>query len=184
MMKVAQGSKKTSTITFRLDDGTITKLRNLSRIQEVSTNTLVNQALRRFIDWDVYLPRSGFVILTRPVLKKILDGLDEKLIVEIASTIGKEEIEDIVLFMRGKVELRSFLSWYETMMLNSSVQTSHLIDDGVHSIVLKHDLGKKWALYQKTILELVFKQVLHKNVELEYDNNTIRIAFADDETED
>jgi hypothetical protein len=142
----------------------------------------VNQALRRFIDWDVYLPRSGFVILTRPVLKKILDGLDEKFIVEIASTIGKEEIEDVVLFMRGKVDLRSFLSWYETMMLNSSVQTSHLIDEGVHSIVLKHDLGKKWALYQKTILELVFKQVLHKHVELGYDNNTIRIAFADDET--
>src|SRR5579872_652521 len=181
MMKMVPGSKKTSTITFRLDDGTINKLRNLSHVQEVSTNTLVNQALRRFIDWDVYLPRSGFVILTRPVLKKILDGLDEKFIVDLASTIGKEEIEDIVLFMRGKVDLRSFLSWYETMMLNSSVQTSHLIDDGVHSIVLKHDLGKKWALYQKTILELVFKDVLHESIELDYDNNTIRIAFADDE---
>ena len=181
MMKMVPGSKKTSTITFRLDDGTINKLRNLSRVQEVSTNTLVNQALRRFIDWDVYLPGSGFVILTRPVLKKILDGLDEKFIVDLASTIGKDEIEDIVLFMRGKVDLRSFLSWYETMMLNSSVQISHLIDDGVHSIVLKHDLGKKWALYQKTILELVFKEALHKNIELEYDNNTIRVAFADDE---
>ncbi|MDE1763826.1 MAG: hypothetical protein KGH88_06245 [Thaumarchaeota archaeon] len=179
-MNSASGSKKTSTITFRLNETTINKLRNLSQVQEVSTNTLVNQALHRFIDWDVYLPRSGFVILTKPVLKKILDGLDEEFIVELASTIGKGEIEDIVLFMRGKVDLRSFLSWYETMMLNSSVQTSHLIDDGVHSMVLKHDLGKNWALYQKTILELVFKDVLHKKMEIECDNNTIRVAFADD----
>ncbi|HJU14753.1 MAG TPA: hypothetical protein VJ792_09900 [Candidatus Nitrosotalea sp.] len=181
-MNTIGGSKKTSTITFRIDDGTINRLRDLSRVQEVSTNTLVNQALRKFIDWDVYLPRSGFVILTKPVLKKIFEHLDEKLVVELATKLGKEEIEDTALFMRGKVDLRSFLSWYETMMLNSSVQTSHVIDGGLHSMVLKHDLGKNWALYHKTILGLVFKEVLHKNVELEYDNNTIRIVFTDDET--
>lgn len=182
MLRTVAGSKKTSTITFRLDDGTINRLRNLSKSQEVSTNTLVNQALRKFIDWDVYLPRSGFAILTKPVLKKIFEGLDKKFIVELATKVGKEEIEDIVLFMRGKLDLQSFLSWYETMMLNSSVQTSHLIDDGLHSMVLKHDLGKKWALYQTTILELVFNEVLHKNIELNYDNNTIRAVFTDDGT--
>ncbi len=182
MMNVVSNSKKTSTITFRLDDGTITRLRDLSKVQEVSTNTLVNQALRRFIDWDVYLPKSGLVTLTKPVLKKIFENLNEKFVVELATTIGKEEMEDIVLFMRGKVDLKSFLSWYETMMLNSSVQTSHLIDGGLHSMVLKHDLGKNWALYQKTMLELIFKELLHMNVELEYDNNTIQVVFTDDGT--
>ncbi len=182
MYNTLRNSKKSSTITFRLEENTINKLRNLSRTEEVSTNTLVNRALRRFIDWDSYVPRSGFVLLTRPVLKKILDNLDEKFIVEIASTIGKEEIQDLLLFMRGKVDFDSFLSWYETMMLNSSVQTSHLIDDGIHSMVLKHDLGKNWALYQKTILELFFNEVLHKNAEIEYDKNTIRMAFTDEES--
>ena len=177
-MNNAGGSKKTSTITFRLDDLTINKLRDLSKVKEVSTNTLVNQALRKFIDWDVYVPRSGFVSMTKPVLKKIFEKLDDKFVVEIASKIGKSEIEDIVLFMRGKIDLESFLSWYETMMLNSSVQTSHMIDGNIHSIVLKHDLGRKWALYQTTILELVFRKVLHKNVELEHDQNTIRLVFT------
>ncbi len=181
MLNAVNGSKKTSTITFRLDDGTINRLRDLSKVQEVSTNTLVNQALRKFIDWDVFLPKSGLVILTKPVLKKIFEELDEKFVMELASKMGKEEIEDIALFMRGKIDLRSFLSWYETMMLNSSVQTSHLIDGGIHNMVLKHDLGRNWALYQKTILELVFKEILHKNVELEYDNNMIRVVFTEDE---
>lgn len=180
-MNQINGSKKTSTITFRLDDGTINRLRDLSRVQEVSTNTLVNQALRKFIDWDVYLPKSGLVILTKPVLKKVFEELDEKFIIDLASKMGKEEMGDIALFMRGKVDLRSFMSWYETMMLNSSVQTSHLIDGGIHNMVLKHDLGKNWALYQKTILELVFKEMLHKNLEIEYDNNTIRVVFTEDE---
>ncbi len=156
MMKTVNGSKKTSTITFRLEDDTIHRLRGLSQMQEVSTNTLVNQALKRFIDWDVYLPRSGFVILSKPVLAKLFDNLDEKFVVEIASTIGREGIEDIALFMRGKVELNSFISWYETLMINSSVQISHLVDNGFHTMVLKHDLGNNWSLYQKTILELIF----------------------------
>ncbi|MDE1767636.1 MAG: hypothetical protein KGI27_15385, partial [Thaumarchaeota archaeon] len=164
MMKAISGSKKTSTITFRLDDDAIHRLRDLSKVQEVSTNTLVNRALKRFIDWDVYLPRSGFVILSKPVLKKLFDGLDEKSVVEIASTIGKEGIEDIALFMRGKVELTSFISWYETLMINSSVQVSHLVDNGFHNMVLKHDLGRKWSLYQKTILELIFKELFQKKI--------------------
>lgn len=181
MMNMVNGSKKTSTITFRLDDGTIHRLRDLSKVQEVSTNTLVNQALRKFIDWDVYLPKSGFVMLPKPVLKKIFEGLDKEFILDLATKTGREEVEDIALFMRGKMDLKSFLSWYETMLLNSSVQTSHMIDGGVHSMVLKHDLGKKWALFQKTILEHVFKEVLHKNVEIEYDNNTLHVVFTDDE---
>ena len=180
MMKAVSGSKKTSTITFRLDDDTVHRLRDLSKVQEVSTNTLVNQALKRFIDWDVYLPRSGFVILSKPVLKKLFDGLDEKSVVEIASTIGKEGIEDIALFMRGKVELISFISWYETLMINSSVQVSHLVDNGFRNMVLKHDLGRKWSLYQKTILELIFKELFQKKIELECDKNTIRVMFTDD----
>ncbi|MDE1871937.1 MAG: hypothetical protein KGH99_00485 [Thaumarchaeota archaeon] len=180
MMKAVNGSKKTSTITFRLDDDTIHRLRDLSKVQEVSTNTLVNQALKKFIDWDVYLPRSGFVILSKPVLKKLFDGMDEKSVVEIASTIGKEGIEDIALFMRGKVDLTSFISWYEILMINSSVQISHLVDNGFHNMVLKHDLGRKWSLYQKTILELIFKELFHQKIELECDKNTVRIMFTDD----
>ena len=180
MMKAVSGSKKTSTITFRLDDDTIHRLRDLSKVQEVSTNTLVNQALKRFIDWDVYLPRSGFVILSKPVLKKLFDGMDETSVVEVASTIGKEGIEDIALFMRGKVELISFISWYEILMINSSVQISHLVDNGFHNMVLKHDLGRKWSLYQKTILELIFKELFQKKIELEFDKNTVRVMFADD----
>lgn len=181
MMKTVNGSKKTSTITFRLDDDTIHRMRGLSRMQEVSTNTLVNQALKRFIDWDVYLPRSGFVILSKPVLAKLFDNLDEKFVVEIASTIGREGIEDIVLFMRGKVEMNSFISWYETLMINSSVQISHLVDNGFHTMVLKHDLGNNWSLYQKTILELIFRELLQKKIEIECDKNTVRVMFTDDE---
>ena len=182
MIDSANGSKKTSTITFRLDDGTINRLRDLSHVQEVSTNTLVNQALRKFIDWDVFLPKSGFVMLTKPVVKKIFDGMDKQFLIELASKMGKEENEDIVLFMRGKVDQRSFLSRYETMILNSSVEICHMFDDGVHNMVLKHDLGRNWALYQKTILELVFKDVLQKNIEIEYDNNTMHVVFTADES--
>lgn len=181
MMNVVNGPKKTSTITFRLDDATLHRLRDLSKVREVSTNTLVNQALKRFTDWDFYLPRSGFVILCKPVLKKLFNGLDEKSVVEIASTIGKEEIEDIALFMRGKVELASFISWYEILMINSSVQISHLVDNGFHNMILKHDLGKNWSIYQKTILELIFKELFQKKIELECDKNTVRVMFADDE---
>jgi hypothetical protein len=65
-------------------------------------------------------------------------------------------------------------------MINSSVQISHLVDNGFHNMVLKHDLGKNWSLYQKTILELIFKELFQKKIELECDKNTVRVMFTDD----
>ncbi|MGI0065622.1 MAG: hypothetical protein ACREA5_00645 [Nitrosotalea sp.] len=42
-------TKKTTTITFRLDENTIQRLRHESSNKQVSTNTLVTQALKRFL---------------------------------------------------------------------------------------------------------------------------------------
>ncbi len=172
-------SKKTSTITFRLDDDTIKRLRSESASKQVSTNTLVNQALKRFLDWDLHESSAGFVSLSKPVFLKIFNNLKQKDIVDIASHLGKTEIQNIALFMRGKIDLKSFLSWFELRMINSTVHVNHVDDDGLHRYVMKHDLGKNWSLYNKTILELIFKDVFHKKIEINIDKKMISFEIQE-----
>ncbi|HKU32338.1 MAG TPA: hypothetical protein VJR22_00645 [Candidatus Nitrosotalea sp.] len=172
-------SKKTSTITFRLDDEVLARLRDESNKRQVSTNTLANQALRRFLEWDIYEPVSGFVMINKPVFIEIFGKMTQDDVVSIASRIGKNEVRDIALFMRGKMDLISFLSWFETRMINSSVQVSHTKDNGSHTYVMKHDIGKNWSIYHKTILELLFQEAFNRKIAVKAEKNTIAFQFSE-----
>ncbi len=176
---MSSASKKTSTITFRLDDDILKRLRDESNKRQVSTNTLVNQALRRFLEWDIYEPVSGFVMINKPVFTEIFGKMKQEEIVSIASRIGKNEVRDIALFMKGNMNLISFLTWFETRMINSSVQVSHTNDDGFHTYVMKHDIGKNWSIYHKTILELIFQEVFNRKIAVKAEKNTISFQFSE-----
>jgi len=176
---LSSASKKTSTITFRLDDDILKRLRDESNKRQVSTNTLVNQALRRFLEWDIYEPVSGFVMINKPVFTEIFGKMKQEEIVSIASRIGKNEVRDIALFMKGNMNLISFLTWFETRMINSSVQVSHTNDDGFHTYVMKHDIGKNWSIYHKTILELIFQEVFNRKIAVKAEKNTISFQFSE-----
>ena len=171
--------KKTATITFRFDEELIEKLQSEAKAHQISTNMLATQAMRRFLEWDIYLPKIGLVSLNKPVFVKIFENLKEKEVIEIASTVGKDEVRDVALFMKGDVTIDSFMSWFEIQMVNSSVQVSHMSENGIHTFVMKHDLGKNWSLYNKKILELIFDELFHKKIDVKYNKNTFALRFSD-----
>jgi hypothetical protein len=166
-------------MTFRLDEQIIKKLRLESDNRQISTNTLVNQALRRFLEWGMFEPTAGFVMVNKPVFSEVFGKITQKEIIDIASRVGKNEVRDIALFMKGNTDLLSFLSWFEIRMINSSVQVSHSNNDGFHTYVMKHDIGRNWSIYHKTILELIFQEVFNRKILVKADKNTISFQFSE-----
>ena len=179
MKEITDVKKKTATITFRFDTELIDKLQKEAKQHQVTTNTLATQALKRFLEWDIYQPRVGLVSLNKPVFVKIFQNLKEKEVIEIASTLGKDEMRDVAMFMKGETDVNSFMAWFEMQMLNSSVHVSHMIDAGTHTFVMKHDLGKNWSLYNKVILELIFEELFQKKVDVKYDKNMFALRFSE-----
>ncbi len=178
MEETYSNKKKTSTITFRFDSELIDKLHKEAANHQVNTNTLATQALKRFLEWDIYQSRIGLVNLNKSVFTKIFDSLSEKKVIEIAS-VGKDEMLDIAMFMKGETNVISFMSWFEMQMINSSVQVSHMSDKGMHTFVMKHEIGKNWSLYNKTILELIFQELFHKKIDIKYDKNMFALRFSE-----
>ena len=175
---MVETAKKTATITFRFDVDLIERLQREAKNHQVNTNTLSTQAIKRFLDWDIYQPRIGLVSLNKPVFVKIFNKLSEKEITDL-SKIGKDEIRDSAIFAKGEVDVVSFMSWFEMQMLNSSVQVSHMNDDGEHTYVMKHELGKNWSLYHKNILEQIFEELFHKKITVKHDKNMFALRFAE-----
>ena len=126
----------------------------------------------------MYESTVGFVIINKQVFVHVFNKLDEKEIVDVATSVGKDEVKNMALFMNGRIDIRSFLAWFELRMINSAVQVSHIHeDDGFHKYVMKHELGKNWSVYHKTILESIFEEVFNKKIDINIDKTMISFEF-------
>jgi hypothetical protein len=168
-------SKKSATMTFRIDEDVLNKLRAESEHRETSLNTFVNQIFKRYVEWDMFESKVGMIPIAKPIVVELFGKMKQDEVTDMAVRIGKNVVRDIALFMKGDINLESFLSWLETRMKTSSIEINHNIKNGTHTVILKHELGANWSLYHKTVLELIFREVLDKNINFEY--NTAMISF-------
>jgi hypothetical protein len=145
------------TVTFRISKKVIDSFRKQSEESGVSMNALVNQILRHYIDWDIFGPRIGMVPFPKAVLRKIFAEMDVDQIIELASSVGKNTAIDMAIFMKGRIDVLAFISWIESRMRNSGFEIMHRIDStkGIHTVTIKHDLGKNWSIYLRTMLESI-----------------------------
>ncbi|HEX5519645.1 MAG TPA: hypothetical protein VFX18_04325 [Candidatus Nitrosocosmicus sp.] len=169
--------KKTSTMTFRIDDNVLRILRSESERHQISLNTLINQLLKRFVEWDMYESKVGMIPIAKPIVVELFNKMSKEEISKMALDIGKNAVHDISLFMKNKMDLDSFLSWFETRMNSSLTETNHSIQNGFHVYVLKHELGENWSLYHKIILQSIFNEIFEKTVDIQISNTTIRFKF-------
>ena len=171
-----------ASLTFRLDEDNVKKLRIEAQKQGISLNSFVNQMLKSFLDWYIFEPKVGFVPILKPVVKELFTKLSKEQITQIAANTGKEEVQNAVYFMKGKIDLDSFLSWLENRMKNSSIQVSHTFDrpSMTHTYVIKHDICENWSLYLKQIIEYVFNDVFQKKVELSESSSMLTFKFNEE----
>lgn len=156
-------NSKSITMTFRINENVLEKMKENTEDRDISLNTLANQIFKRYIEWESYQPKLGMIPIARPVLIQLFENIDEEKIVDIATNVGRDVVKDIALFMKHRIDIDSFLEWFETRMKTASVEISHQEMDGnrkVHSYIIKHDLGKNWSLFHKTIFESILQELL------------------------
>jgi len=171
----------TASITFRIEESNIKKLRSEAEGQGVSLNSLVNQILKSFLEWHIFEPKVGMVPIAKPIVQELFTKMSKEQIADIAMRVGKNEVRSAALFMKeGKLDLESFLSWFESRMKNSSIQINHAYDPNnrTYTYVMKHDICENWSLYFKTILEYIFNEVLGKRVYFNTSNTMLTFKFT------
>lgn len=163
-------------MTFRIDEDVMHELENTTKRERISLNIFVNHILRRYIDWDMHLENNaGMIPMSKSVIDRLFKNMREDEVIKLANETGVSSIHNIALFMKGKLEPDSFMSWVLSRMQNSSasinVKTGE--DGGVQRFVIKHDLGYKWSLYHRTIVESIFYGILHKPINITTTDSTL-----------
>ena len=182
-------SKKTQSITFRLDSHTIDELQREADQNQISLNVLVNQVLKRYSDWDRYESRIGMMPVPKAMLTSLIDkaidmakknGIKEEdigpfrdQIIKQAAQVAFDIMKDAVLFMKKQYNLWVVLSVLQEYMKISGINSDHRIEGGrKHVFVIQHELGENWSLFIKELLKLIFENLAKVKVDASVTPNT------------
>ncbi len=176
--RYSNNKRPTTTVTFRLDANTVKKLQTEAKDNDISLNTLVNQIMKRFVEWDAFESKVGMVLVAKPVVAELFAKMTKDQVIDLATRIGKSAIRDISLFMKGELSVTSFLSWLEARMRTCS-QVNYQQENGVKKYIFRHELGENWSLYHKTIADLIFAESLSRAIDIEMSNTMLIFTIHD-----
>src|SRR5919109_2096853 len=170
-------NRKTTTITLRIDTDIMQNLYNKAEQDAISLNTLVNQILKRYVEWDMFEAKVGMIPLSKPVAKELFQRLSREDIIKMAKDVAKNAVYDIALFMKGgKMDPDLFVSWFLSRMKNCSEITKANVgeesSESIHTYIIKHDLGENWSLYHKALLESIFNDLLARPIQINTTSTT------------
>ena len=183
-------SIRTRSITFRLDPNTVDNLQREADQKEISLNVLVNQVLRRYVNWDTFEPKIGMMPVPKIILstcfnKAILaaneSGMNQDEIeslrdemIKSAAEISFSLIKDSALLMKRTCNLWTVLEILQEYMKVSDMKSDHRIEAGNnHVFIIQHELGENWSLFTKVLLNLIFENLASVRPDFNTTPNTI-----------
>ena len=170
-------SKKTKPLTFRIETKILEKIRKEGGNNQISVSNFINKILKRYVEWDSYESKVGMIPIPKLLVEKLFEKRSTQEIIDLATNVGKNELEDILLFMNKKIDWILFLNWFELRLQNSAIEIVHTVEANKHTFIMKHGMGENWSLYHKTIFELISKENSKNPVHINYNSRIISIEF-------
>lgn len=171
-------SKKTSTITFRIDKEYEKILRQDSELKGVSLNVLANQIFRDYAEWDRYMKSFGTIVLSRDAFKLIIDELDEKSVISLGVKIGESAPKEFILFKWKDLNSYNVTSFMKMFFDHCGYgKYDHQTQHDKHIFGIRHDLGYRGSLFLKSYLEAVIRSTLGKQCVSTVSDNSLTVSF-------
>jgi hypothetical protein len=186
-------TRKTKSITFRLDSLVVEELQRDANEGEISLNVLVNQVLKRHVEWDRYEKKLGMMPIPKLMLATLIDeamqlAADAKIadlesyrnrIVNNAAQTALKLMKDSVLFMRKEYSFWTVLDVLRQYMKVAGIVSDHRIETGrKHVFIIQHDLGDNWSLFAKELLSKIFIELAQVRAEISVTSKTVRAEIS------
>jgi hypothetical protein len=160
-------------ISIRLANLTVDKLKEEAKNEGITLNTLVNQIFVEYLQWDRTASKAGWVVVLSDVVKKLMNELDDKTLYKIA-VLTADSHKDIRLMMTGDDTLDGFFSILRNRLRKSGIDYTESHEKGMIKFVIHHNMGKKWSFFYKTQHERMLKN-LGQTSACDFTDNTLVI---------
>ena len=171
--------KKTSTITFRIDENYAKSLRKEAEEKRISLNTLANQIFGDHVDYGQFMKKFGMVEMSKGSFKNLLGVLDEKNIINFAKSIGSTEPKDFILFKWKKLTPDSITEFIKMYFEHCGYGMCDMqTNDSVSEVSIHHDFGEKGSIFLKAFLEAIVQSTLERDSDVIITANSVTLKFS------
>ncbi len=151
---------KTVPKSFRIDESALTAIEKEAVAQQVTPNTLVNQILTQFSEFERFAKRINTVKPSGFVFRGILEAADVDKIIQVAKTAGSSIPQAFVTAKNRKVDVDSLLDHLRILAIYAHLyEYSENLDSQRQVATLMHDFGLNWSIFLVHYITSMFEQV-------------------------
>ncbi len=170
MLRSYQFKNKTKSVTrtIRIDEDIDFQLEKLAHEQRVSVNYFANQALRKFVEWDVFADRLGFVTLPSDIFEKLVGFTTDEQAKELGSWFGKNLAKDLIAFLFKRVDLETSVRALELLgpRYGKAFRFEYTNDGHLTTVILNHGFGRKASVFYSEAVKALLKDLVNTQVDI------------------
>jgi len=151
---------KTISKSFRIDEAASEALEREATALNVSTNTLVNQILKEFADFDRFAKRVSTVKVSSSIFRSFLEQIESDKVIEVAEATGSSIPQTFAISKSGRVVTESLLDYVRASAMYAHLFEFNETDDGQRRLItLVHDFGSNWSIFVVHYVTAMFQQI-------------------------
>lgn len=173
-------SKPTLLKTIRISESVDNLLKKDAASKKMTTNALIQSILLKYLEWDRYAERYGFISMTHDTVKTLFERMDDEKLLQASRELGNRVPKDILLFWFGKSGLRGFLKY--VTLLSEYAAFAHFDitkEDSEYVVTAHHNMGPKWSVYLRNFLELGLLSTTGIRGTTEESKNSVVLTFKE-----
>jgi len=175
--KIKSG-KNTTPTSFRLNTELKKKLEDTSKQKDTTVNKLVSGILEDHFAWDEFGSKLGLMIMLRSFYIRLMDSIDKEKIIELAKTVGKEDLKNLIIFTQGEITLETMVKETEKYFNKINVLYKIGIKDDKLSFIVENKLGTNWPYYVVSIINSILLEIGYKIVNQKYDKKSFSFEIT------
>ncbi|HYT18579.1 MAG: hypothetical protein E6K02_00850 [Methanobacteriota archaeon] len=168
------------TRTIRIERDVDDFLRKFGDREGVSVNLLVNKAIRRLVEWDIFAEKFGLVALPSSLIERMMDRLTDEEAGDLGRWVGRNLIPEFITFWFKEVNLQAMVIGYPRLQsrYGRAFEYEEHVEAGKWTIILKHSAGAKWSVYYEGLLKTAFQNLLQTDLAIEKTDNQVVARFT------
>jgi hypothetical protein len=168
------------TRTIRIERDVDEFLRKFGEREGVSVNLLVNKAIRRLVEWDIYAEKFGLIALPSSLIERMMDRLTDEEAADLGRWVGKNLVPEFITFWFKEVSLQAMVIGFPRLQsrYGRAFEYEEQVNGGRWTIILKHSSGQKWSIYYEELLKTAFRDLLKTELQVERTDDQVVARFA------
>jgi len=147
-------NKKTVLRTIRLSEELDELLQDDANSKRISVGAMLSNILTKYSEWDRYAEKFAMISLRQETIRAILEATDDDTLIIKAREIGAKIPREFLMFWFKRTDLESYIRYIELLCNYGNFARFELKTDGrTYLITLLHDMGQKWSLFLRYVME-------------------------------